>query len=263
MMRCTKCGHTFWSCTGTHHYSKKKTRFYKDGGYQTHGKAVYLHTMIDADALDAWVLRQLRVVVLGDTDTAEQAIDAFVRDAMGGRDNGEDRAGVQKELAAAGKRIKATVGLLGNAELGGMAELEQALVDLRRQRKELEPRLAGCAAPASPAPSEKEVQEWAKEKIEKLDAAVSERWPPMELRRVVSGYVDRIEIDPVAKTGTMYLPVDALACLEADAIRRVNNGSPYNRNKSLLAPAHKNLQGTSRHGFLPRDLLVQRRDFMG
>jgi len=34
-----------------------------------------------------------------------------------------------------------------------------------------------------------------------------------------------IEVDPVAKTETMYLPADALACLEADAIRRVNNGS--------------------------------------
>ncbi len=225
LMRCTKCGHTFWGCTGTHHYSKKKTRFYKDGGYQTHGRAVCLHTMIDADALDAWVLRQLRVVVLGDADTAERAIDAFVRDAMGGRDDGEDRAGVQKELAAVSKRIKATVGLLGNAELGGMAELEQALVDLQRQRKELEARLAGCDAPASPAPSEKEVRAWAKEKIEALGAAVAGRLPPMELRNVVSGYVDRIEVDPVAKTGTMCLPGDALACLEADAIRRVKNGS--------------------------------------
>lgn len=64
------------------------------------------------------------------------------------------------------------------------------------------------------------------EKIEELGATVAERLPPMELRRVVNGHADRIGVDPVAKTGTMHLPADAPACLEADAIRRVSNASP-------------------------------------
>ena len=228
LMRCVKCGHTYWGCTSTHHYTRKKTRFYKDGGYQTHGRAVCLHTMIDADALDAWVLRRLRVVILGDAATVEQAVAAFVRAAASGRDDGEDRARAEKELAAVNKRVKATVGLLGNAELGGMAELEQALVELQRQRKELEERLAGTEAPAKPAPSEAELRSWAREKLEELGAAVAGRMPPMELRRVVNCYVERIEVDPVAKKGALYLPADALACLEADAIRRVNNASQKN-----------------------------------
>jgi hypothetical protein len=77
-----------------------------------------------------------------------------------------------------------------------------------------------------------EVRRWAKEKIEELGAAVAERLPPMELRRVANGHADRIEVDPVAKTGAMHLPADAPpACLEADAIRRVNNASPTLQHK--------------------------------
>ena len=227
LLRCTKCGHAFWGNTATLRHNKKKVRLYKDGGYQRSGRAICMYAGIDADALDAWVLRQLRDVILGDADTTEQAIDAFVREVASSQEDGADRARAGKELAAVNKRIKATVGLLGNAELGGMPELEQTLVDLQRQRKDLEARLAGDDSRGATAPSAGELRSWAKEKIEELGAAVDGQLPPMELRRVVATYVERIEIDPEAKTGTMYLPADALACLEAESIRRVNNGSYF------------------------------------
>lgn len=67
-----------------------------------------------------------------------------------------------------------------------------------------------------------DLRTWAEAKLNELMNVVIGNGGTMhEMRQVVHALVDRIEIDPHAKKGVMYLPANAQALLEAAATSRV------------------------------------------
>jgi len=87
--------------------------------------------------------------------------------------------------------------------------LKTTLADLKAKRDALQKRLAK-ARPASAAPvSESELRAWATERFGQLRKLVDGQASTVEARAAVHAYVDRIEIDPDAKRGVLYMPKDA------------------------------------------------------
>jgi len=62
---------------------------------------------------------------------------------------------------------------------------------------------------AGPAVSEKGLRQWAAERFAAIDRIIAQHSSDLPARQVVESFVDRIEIDPDAKRGVLYLPADA------------------------------------------------------
>ncbi|KPJ77404.1 MAG: hypothetical protein AMS14_00590 [Planctomycetes bacterium DG_20] len=226
LLRCTHCGLNFWGAVLKLYHKGIDRRYYVDAGYRRYGRKVCKSTSIQAEALDCWVLGKVRELLQADAEGTQAAVDAFVRQVMARQKRGTDTSAVERELAAVNKRIKATVAMLAEPDLEDMDELKTALVDLKRQRETLEARKADSSNEKGRRLNEASLRKWAREKLERLGEAADGKVPPLETRRLVHAYVDRIEVDPHKCTGVMYIPADAGAFLAAEHIRRVNFGSP-------------------------------------
>lgn len=214
---CNHCGwnyrqkHTNYDAQG----KRTRYRYYTDGGYNAGGKAMCRNINIPADALDAWVLAKVQGAVLGDHGGVSQAIDGFVQMAMGKQKKPDDTSGVQRELEALGRKIKATVAMLTDPAFDGLDELKTTLADLKAKRDALQARLVPATALAAPAMGETELRAWASRQFRDLAAACAGRGSFIQTRNMIHAYVDRIEIDPDAKRGVLYLPADAYAFFTA------------------------------------------------
>ena len=224
LLKCTHCGMNLWGTILTLYHSGARRRYYVDAGYRRYGPAVCKSTSIQAEPLDAWVLGKVRDLLLADTEATEAAVDTFVRAALAGHQAGADVEAIEKELAAVTKRIKTTVAMLADPDLEDMDELKTALVDLKRRRETLEARKEDAAGARGEPVNETALREWATGKLERLGEAVEGNLSPLETRRVVHAYIDRIDIDPDTCTGTLFIVPDAVALLEAESTRRGNLG---------------------------------------
>jgi len=226
LLKCTHCGLNLWG-TELKLYAKGLRRGYcVDAGYRRYGPQVCKSTSIQAEALDRWVLAKVRQVILNDAAGIRAAVDAFVQTVLSQEKGGGDRSAVEKELAAVNRRIQATVAMLSDPDLADLSELKATLVELKRQREALEAQREQASAGKGELLNETALRKWATEKLERLGDALDGNLSPLETRQVVHSYVARIEIDPHAYRGTMFMVPDALALLEAESTRRVNLGSP-------------------------------------
>lgn len=222
---CRNCGHRFLQkhINSTSGGKRIRYRYYTDGGYNRGGKAVCRVSNIPADALDAFVVGRLRNVLLGDHDGTAAAIDRFVEAAMSRHDDGgvADAKVVEKDLVAIERRIKATIGMLSDPAFDGLDELKVTLADLKKRRDALRSQLdRGSREPDMPY-TERDLRDWADDRFARFDALdLTKGGATPEARRLVHAYVDRIEIDPHERRGTLILPADAFACLEREISSR-------------------------------------------
>ena len=230
LILCTNCGHHFLQkkINSTSGGDRVKYRYYTDAGYNRGGKAICVCTNIPADALDAFVVGKIREVILGDHEGAAEAVDAFVKAAMAGsRNTGDDETGpTQRDIDAISRRIKAMVAMLADPAFTDLDELKVTLADLTKRRDAMRNHLARKRV-ASPVPFiEADLRDWAEDRFRRIETILSEGSATLESRRLVRAFVDRIEIDPQVKRGTLYMPADALACLERDISTRGAHGEP-------------------------------------
>jgi DNA invertase Pin-like site-specific DNA recombinase len=221
LLKCTHCGMNYWGSLLTRR-NKTKVPYYVDAGYRAKGLAACRSTSIATTPLDQWVLDKLRQVVLGDQEGTRAAIDRFVKALMASQTlAGPNMDAVEKEIAAISKRIKSLLGMLTDTELGDLVELKATLVELKQKKQALEAKKAGQTTTKGERLDEATLRKWAVENLRLLGTVVDGKLPTLEMRRLVHAYVDRIEIDPDERCGTMYLPADAKAFLGAEQIRRV------------------------------------------
>lgn len=220
LITCTNCGHRFLqkhvnsTCAG----KRVRYRYYTDGGYNRGGKGVCVLSNIPADALDGFVVGRLRDVLLGRDGDAAKAIDAFVDKVMARWSNGggDASASVEKELDAVNRRIKQTVAMLADPAFDGLDELKAPLADLKKRRDGLQAQLKRRRPRRAPTMTEKELRGWAGARFEHFADLYDCDAVTAETRRLVHAYVERIDIEPLAKRGTLVLPRDAFACLERE-----------------------------------------------
>ena len=112
-------------------------RYYVDRATQTGGKSACIGAFIPADAMDAWVIGKVKAALLGDHETAAEAVDEFVKQVLAGQDKPSDTTGAEKELEAVNKRIKAMVGMLADPSFDGLDELKTTLATLNAKRDDL------------------------------------------------------------------------------------------------------------------------------
>jgi len=221
LLKCRHCGMNFWGCMISRR-DHGKVPYYVDAGYRAKGITVCRSTSIAAALLDEWVLGKLREAISRDHEGTRTAVDQFVKALMAGQNcAATDVSAVDKELAAVSKRIKTLVGMLSDADLGDIGEVKATLLDLKQKRQALEAKKAETGTAESQQVDEASLRKWAGEKLSLLGAAADGKLPSLEARRVVHAYVDRIEIDPYKRQGTMYLPADATAFLVSEHVSRV------------------------------------------
>lgn len=223
LVRCTHCGKNFWGCVLKG--SKREIRYYTDASYRAQGPAACKATHIQAEPLDAWVVSQLQAVVGCDPELIEQAVEQFVESAAASAPAPAPRRDHKKEIAEVNARIKSVVGLLSDTDLADVEELRRALVDLKKRREALL-----TAEPAATAADTKTVdtdalRAWARERVAGLADALKPGSSTLEMRKVVHEFVDRIEIDPERRVGTLYLPGDMFAALQRSSLRRERHES--------------------------------------
>lgn len=225
---CNHCGHNYLqkkvnsTCGG----ERVKYRYYTDGGYNRGGKTVCRITNIPADALDAFVIARIRDIILGDHRSTKEAINAFVRSALSNQKTSDDGAGFERELERLAKRIQNTVTMLTDPDLADVTELKATLIELKAKRETLETRRREVSHVTGIIHTEPQLRTWATERFEDLAQVAHGKASFDATRRVLHAYVHRIEIDPMAKRGTLILPADALACLESEFSTRPTLGDP-------------------------------------
>lgn len=225
LIRCTHCGHGFVqkqvrSKSGS---EMRRYRYYTDGGYNRGGRAVCDLTNVPADALDAWVLGRVRDVLIGDRASIAAAIESFVK-AVRSPSGPVEQRDPTRELAAIDKRIKATVTMLADPSFEGLDEIKGTLADLKRRRDALRTEATRIASAKLVAIDEGDLRRWAKERFEAFARAADRGVATVALVGVVRAYIDRIEIDPKARRGVLWLPADAMACLRRES---ASNGGAH------------------------------------
>lgn len=183
----------------------RRYRYYVDRGYHTGGKAVCRGTFIPADALEAWVIGKVKAAILGEHRNLPEAVESFIHQVLAGQDRPAETTGVEKELEAVTKRIKAMVAMLADPSFEGLEELKVSLAILTAKRDGLQKALEGSRK-ANVHWTESDLRPWADARLERIDKLLNHQATSTEARELVHSVVDRIEIDPVAKIGTLYIP---------------------------------------------------------
>jgi len=227
---CKRCGHTFttirdrrWPGPTGEGY-----RSYTCSGYHRYGKAICGVVNLPGPALDQFVLKTIRQTLLGDHTTAKQAVDAFVKMVMAPQAKPTRNRGDERELDLLNRKIKATVAMLADPTFDGIDELRGTLAELKAKRDSLEARLKPSTAPATPALSEKELRAWALEQFARLDDLATRTDIDLKDRQMVEAFVQRIEINPEAKTGVVVMH-GGLEKAYADGSTRLPGGDKRGR----------------------------------
>ena len=208
LMVCKRCGHAFVS-----RYDRRWPgptgdgyRYYTCSGYHRYGKSVCKLTNITNPTLDAFVLKTIQQVLIGDNKTTEKAIDAFVKAILAPKKAEPKRVkSDERDLDLLNKKIKATLGMMADPTFDGMDELQSTLADLKAKRDALTARLKPQAAPAKPEPKEDELRAWALKQFAGLHELTTRTEITLQDRQLVEAYVERIEIYPETKTGVVIL----------------------------------------------------------
>jgi len=233
LIRCKHCGFNFWGCIVKNRGGER--RYYVDGGYRAQGISICRSTSILSEALDEWILSQVRELVAVDDQARTEAIESFVKHATKKPAARKDSRATEKEIAAIDQRIRATVSLIADEELSGLQELRDRLVQLKKQREELTTIATKVTEARNESFNAADVRQWAIERLLQLDKLVNGKLAGHELRQVVHAYVDRIEIDPHKRIGTLYLPKTIADCLTRENVRRVTRSSSSHSWRVLVA----------------------------
>lgn len=216
LIKCMHCGFNFHGAILKNNAGE--IRYYTDGGYRARGISVCRSTHIQAAALDEFVMSHVGRILRDDGKTTMAAIERFVN--MACKDtNASGTLSMEKELAAVDRRIKALVATLADGDLCDLPEVKHALVEAKRRREALESCRLEHAKPST-RPSAGELRAWAQRTLQDLDHVVRTQPTTEELRQVVHACVERIEIDPEAKRGCLYVPADASDLLHLSFSRR-------------------------------------------
>ncbi len=208
---CKHCGWHFGQWRNTvynrRHDRRDRYRYYVDRGYHTGGTAVCRSTNIPADALDEFILDLMRQTLLGLHETAKTAVDGFVKKVLAAQKQAPDHGAAAKELDSLTKRIQATVSMLTDPAFENLEELKTTLATLKVRRDKLQEALEK-ATPSGTTYDEPTLRKWAMERLEALEKALAKELTTMDARRLVHSVVQKIEIDPEAHSGTVYLSPD-------------------------------------------------------
>jgi CheY-like chemotaxis protein len=219
LLVCKRCGSSFTTVRDT----RRKPEFgppychYTCAGYHRYGKAVCGLVRIPGAALDAFVLRAIGRVLQGDATTREQAIDAFVR-AMAQQAEAPDTSAVRREIEQLNRRIKTTVSLLADPTFEGLDDLPAVLADLKRKRDALQGKLDSTESAVPPTLTPQQLRDWANEQFDKLERMADKEEVDLADRQLVEAFVQRIEIDPDAKTGVVVLHADLHSVLASTRV---------------------------------------------
>lgn len=224
LIRCQHCGFNFWGCVVKN--TNGDRRYYVDGGYRAQGIKVCRSTSISAEALDEWVLSQLRILFGTDKDVLAEAVDQFIVLARSNDKAAPSNAkSIAKALASVEQRIQTTISLLTDGDLSDLQELRDRLVQLKKQRDNLVVQTSADTDDRADRFSEADLREWATDRLRMLESGLVGKLSTHELRQVVHAYVDRIEIDPHKQVGTLYLPHDVAGSLANGHVSRVTRSS--------------------------------------
>ncbi|TWU14740.1 Recombinase [Symmachiella macrocystis] len=256
LMICTNCGHNFVHRRDRRYRGRDGDgyRSYSDAGYHRRGKAVCKHTNIPADALDDFVVKTIKRLLLADHGKTKQAVDAFVKAAMKPKKRTPRPKPAKRELDLINRKIKTVLNMLADPVFDGLDEIQQTLADLKAKRDKLQARMKPDQPP-EPRPAEKELREWAERQFRDIDRLTAERTSELADRQLVESYVDRIEINPHDKTGVVVLRAD-LKHVHALGSTHVPNGEgPGVRvfAQHIAIQSHRLINQMRRH-----KLLVQR-----
>jgi len=207
LLVCKRCGNPFttirdrrWPGPTGEGY-----RVYACSGYHRYGKTVCRVVNVPGPALDRFVLDAVRKVLLGDHATVEKAVDAFVTAVLAPRAKAKPTRGDERELDLLNRKIKATVSMLADPTFDGLDELRTTLADLKAKRDVLEARLKPADEPATPAITESDLRAWATEQFTRLDDLATRTDIDLADRQMLAAFVEKIEVNPDDKTGTVFL----------------------------------------------------------
>ncbi len=225
LVKCLRCGLNFHGTVIKHPpYGDGETRYYVDRGYRERGPTFCRSTSLPSKKLERWVLDQVRKTIFGD-GAAEEAIDTVVQTLMKRTTAKTDNTATEKELAAVGNRLRTMVAMLADPDLGDVKEVKQSVVELSHKRDTLLAKLQKATTAKSQEMDEASLRAWATARFEELERVLANPESTLETRRIVRAYVDRIEVDPDAKVGTLYLPANAAALFGNTAIRGMEGAS--------------------------------------
>jgi hypothetical protein len=207
---CKHCGWRYGSWRSAERNGKRR-QYYVDRGYWNGGRKVCQGEYIPLAALDAWVLAKVREALFSDHEDTAAAIEAFVQKVKASSGKGPDTGQLERELEAIDKRIKAMARMLADPTFEGLEELGQALAELKAKRDGLRRQIEAGARASKPFQPE-ELRAWAADRLAQAEQACNGELTMHDTRKVVHAFVDRIEIDPERKRGTLFLPPSAYDC---------------------------------------------------
>jgi len=221
LLVCKRCGHSFttirdrrWPGPTGEGY-----RYYTCSDYHRYGKGVCRLVNLPGPALDAFVLVTIKRVVLAKHESVEQAIERFVKAVLAPKPRPKPSRDAERELEAVNRKIKALLAMLADPAFDGLDELRTTLAELKARRDVLELRLKPVEAAAAPAMSEQELRAWAMEQFARLDELATRTSADLQDRQLVAAFVERIEIDPDAKTGVVFIAADLEQAFRSSSTR--------------------------------------------
>jgi hypothetical protein len=90
----------------------------------------------------------------------------------------------------------------------GLDDLPAVLTDLKRKRDALQGKLDSTESAAPPTLTPQQLRDWANEQFDKLERMADKEEVDLADRQLVEAFVQRIEIDPDARTGVVVLHAD-------------------------------------------------------
>lgn len=219
LMRCERCGFTFLGRPLGN--KQKRYRYYVDGGHHRGGNAICPHRQIPADALEHWVIGQVKSVILGESETVEAATKAVLKSLKQRTKAEKPSKSLTQELAAINKRIQGLAAMLADPNLGDLDEIHQTLVDLKKRRDALEEQRCQSARTSRQEISEPAIREWIAEKLATLEESLANPDATIPARNLMAAFVDRIEIAKEGKRGTLYLITNPAHVFETETSTRV------------------------------------------
>jgi hypothetical protein len=240
LLVCKRCKSSFTSVRDTRRKPEFGPPYRHDtcAGYHRYGKAVCGLVRIPGPALDAFVLQAISQVLQVDAKSREQAVEAFVR-AMAKQIKAPDTSAVQREIDQLNRRIKTTVTLLADPAFEGIDGLPAVLADLKRKRDSLQGKLDPAEVGAPPPLTPQQQRDWANEQFDKLEQMADKDEVELADRQLVEAFVQRIEIDPDAKTGVVVLHADLQSVLASTRVlggdvRTTLDGGPVRQQHGII-----------------------------
>ena len=178
---------------------------------------------LGAADLEAWVLGELRDLVVRDAEGMEAAIERFIESVKGSRQGDDDLPRHRKEIQHIERQVNA---LVAGVDPENVSLINGKLTSLR-QRKEFLQQQVRMAEASSEGFDEKTLRRFAAERIGLLHEMMAGRRDE-KARQVVASFIDEIVIEPETKTGYMAINAGFFAEGGPDGGARYSRGQEPN-----------------------------------